>query len=178
MSLGDVAKILLLVVGIGAAVGREPRVLPPDAFPGIPPDVLAAMLRLRCRVPQVFYPTSPNNVISGAFADADQRDWAFLCSSNGRSTIHVVWGGPASCASTLAESSDSTYFQDTGGDRFEYSRSLAAAPPTVIRQRYSDHDYGPPPEVDHDGIDDAYLEKASNVHYCEAGAWRELSGAD
>jgi hypothetical protein len=130
---------------VGAAVGSEPGVLPPDAFSEIPPEVYAAMVSQRCRVPQAFFPKSPNNVISGAFAAADQRDWAFLCSKNGRSTIHIVWGGPARCAPTLAEGSDRTYFQQTEGGQFEYSRSLATASPALIRQRYSDHRYGPAP---------------------------------
>jgi hypothetical protein len=35
-----------------------------------------------------------------------------------------------------------------------------------------------PPPIDHLGIDDAFLEKASVVHYYYQGKWLQLTGAD
>jgi hypothetical protein len=42
------------------------------------------------------------------------------------------------------------------------------------------HEYGgpQPPGIDHEGINDAYVEKGSAVHYYYLGKWLELQGAD
>jgi hypothetical protein len=37
---------------------------------------------------------------------------------------------------------------------------------------------GKPPRIDHKGIDDAFVGKASEVHYYYRGKWLELQGAD
>jgi hypothetical protein len=78
----------------------------------------------------------------------------------------------------LATSPDAIYFQDIGAKQPEYSRSISRASATLIRERHAAYGHDTIQEVSHDGIDDAFLEKASSVHYCEAGAWRRLDGAD
>jgi hypothetical protein len=35
-----------------------------------------------------------------------------------------------------------------------------------------------PPNIDHQGIDDAFIEKASTTHYFHQGKWLKLTGAD
>lgn len=35
-----------------------------------------------------------------------------------------------------------------------------------------------PPPIDHQGIDDAFLEKASTTWYYDGGRWLQLQGAD
>jgi len=47
-----------------------------------------------------------------------------------------------------------------------------------ILSRYRAYGGPKPPTIDHQGIDDAFLEKASVVHYFHAGKWRKLTGAD
>ena len=41
-------------------------------------------------------------------------------------------------------------------------------------------DYGDPapPPIDHDGIEDRFLEKGSTVHYFDGGQWLSLTGSD
>jgi len=35
-----------------------------------------------------------------------------------------------------------------------------------------------PPQIDHQGIDDAFIEKASVTWYFDGGSWLKLTGAD
>jgi hypothetical protein len=45
--------------------------------------------------------------------------------------------------------------------------------------RHSDPYVAPkPPRIDHQGIDDAFIEKGSSVWYFRAGRWLKLNGAD
>jgi hypothetical protein len=59
---------------------------------------------------------------------------------------------------------------------------LSAAISTVGRAFILSHyrAYGgpKPPAIDHEGIDDAFVGKASIVHYLHAGQWLDLTGAD
>jgi hypothetical protein len=57
-------------------------------------------------------PLPLTNVISGEFAARGQRDWAALCSANGRSTIHVYWGGPSTCATAFTAHNDVDLLED------------------------------------------------------------------
>jgi hypothetical protein len=35
-----------------------------------------------------------------------------------------------------------------------------------------------PPAGEHSGINDAFVEKASTIHYCHDGQWHRLAGMD
>ncbi|MBZ5542923.1 MAG: hypothetical protein LAO07_04495 [Acidobacteriia bacterium] len=59
-----------------------------------------------CTIPQSAEFSAPHNVITGEFARKAQKDWAVLCSTQGKSTILVFWGGPAKCFAELASAKD------------------------------------------------------------------------
>ena len=152
-----------------------------SAFPKLPERIRRALRDLRCLVPQpgerVAARKSPVNVISGQFARAGQVDWAFLCSFEGQSSIHVLWGGPAKCSSPLAASANRRYLQTTGDQRIEFSREIIVAGAKQIVATYRNH-REPPPRVSHEAIEDLFLKKASVRYYCDSGAWKRLLGAD
>ena len=155
--------------------------VPESAFSDLPERVRHVIRELRCLIPQPGDRVAARgplvNVISGQFARAGQVDWAFLCSSGGRSAIYVVWGGPEVCPTPLANAADRDYLQGRGGSVIDFSRELIVAGPDQIVTTY--RHYGkPPPFVSHDAIEDLFVDKASVRHYCDLGTWRTLLGAD
>jgi len=162
-----------------AAAARAIRRLPPDAFPQLPRAVRDALKQRRCTVPQSFYPERPHNVVSGTFARPRQRDWAVLCSVDGRSAILVFWaGGVAPAPAELAPADDATFLQGIGDGKIGYSRAIDRADTAWIRGHAEAYDGPLPKRLDHDGINDAFVEKGSQVLYYEDRAWQELAGSD
>jgi len=117
-------------------------------------------------------------VISGAFAKSGQVDWAVLASKDGVSSILVFWGGAIENAAQLAPTPDDAYLQQTDGGQQSFSRLIRAVDREFIVQHAEG--YGGPevPEIDHEGIEDVFVEKASIVHYFHEGSWLDLTGAD
>lgn len=153
-----------------------------SAFPHLPERVRRVARELGCSIPQPgdsagALPRTPVNVVSGQFARAAQVDWALLCSSAGRSEIHVVWGGPATCPTPLAGAADRDYLQGRGESGIHFSRQVIAAGPSRILATYRSRGDAPP-RVSHDAIEDLFVDKASVRHYCDSGAWKTLLGAD
>jgi hypothetical protein len=162
-----------------AAAARAIRRLPPSAFPQLPREVQDALERRRCTIPQSFYPDRSHNVISGAFARPRQRDWAVLCSVDGRSTILIFWaGGVRAAPAELAPADDAIFLQGIGNGQIGYSRAIDRADTAWIREHAEAYDGPLPKRLDHDGINDAFVEKGSQVFYYEDGTWRELAGSD
>ena len=155
--------------------------VPESAFPNLPERIRHVLRELRCLVPQPGDRVAAReplvNAISGQFARAGQVDWAILCSSGGRSSIYVVWGGPATCSAPLASAADRDYLQDRGGERIDFSREISAAGPKQIVATYRHYGEAPPP-VSHDAIEDIFVDKASVRYYCDSGSWKKLLGAD
>ena len=162
-----------------AAAARAIRRLPPSAFPQLPRAVRDALEKRRCTIPQAFYPERPHNVVSGAFARPGQQDWAVLCSVDGRSAILVFWAsGVTPAPAELASVDDATFLQGIGNDQIGYSRAIGRADTAWIREHAEEYDGPLPKRLDHDGINDAFVEKASQVLYYEDGAWQGLAGSD
>ena len=153
--------------------------LKPSAFPSLPSRVRTALERRGCTIPQPSNADHPQNVISGEFTDATQTDWAVLCSRERRSAILVFRGGRSDQVDELAEEADLQYLQvTTGKHEIGYSRRLAVATPRIIRQGIRVRGAAKQQVTDHDGIESAFVGKASVVWYCLGGEWTRLSGAD
>ncbi|MDE0040390.1 MAG: hypothetical protein OXU77_22930 [Gammaproteobacteria bacterium] len=117
-------------------------------------------------------------LIRGEFTRAGQIDIAVLCSCKRVSTILVFRGGSTSDIAEIARLEDRTFLQDVGGGRIGYSRLLGVADADFIRGRHAIHGGLQPPPLDHEGINDIFVEKASRVWYWYEGRWRELTGSD
>jgi hypothetical protein len=150
--------------------------LEPKEFKELSPEVIKNLNDEGCQIPQTYVDKNSHNVIKGEFAKKGQIDWAVLCSKNSKSVIHVFWGGPANCPSKWGERSDSTYLQVISGDgAIGFSRMIVSVGPEYIKNR--NKDVADLKEI-HNGINDAFTEKASTVHYCSEGKWIKLAGAD
>jgi hypothetical protein len=161
------------------AAARTIRRLPPDSFPELPKAIRAALAARDCQVPQSFTSAQPHNVIAGSFARPGQQDWAVLCSRQDSSSILIFWGSTGAVEPTeFARSADASFLQGIGQGRIGYSRLVGVASPAQIRE-YAASFGGPLPAIlDHDGVEDAFAEKASTVAYLEGHRWRVLTGAD
>lgn len=153
------------------------RRLPPDAFPDLPYAVKKELERRQCTVPQTFISTQPHNVIHGEFARNGQEDWAVLCSRGRMSGIIVFWGGAGEDVFAFPASPDRNYLQGTGSG-IAYSRAIGAVGKDYILERHEWYGGPEPPDITHEGINVAFVEKASSVLYFEKGEWLNLQGAD
>jgi len=157
---------------------REIRRLPPSAFAGLPAQVAKQLVIRGCSVPQSSLATSPHNVVRGEFAKKGQHDWAVLCSKNGKSTILLFWGSATNCPSSLALAEDENFLQELKDGRVGYSRRIEPIGKGLILKRYEHYGGPKPPIVDHQGIDDQFVWKASVTYYCYHGKWLRLTGFD
>jgi len=78
----------------------------------------------------------------------------------------------------IGSEADVHKLQGVGGDRIGYSREISAVGRDFIVRHYRDYDGVKPPPINHLGIDDAFVGKASMVHYFYGGKWIGLMGAD
>ena len=185
MKVPGVVVLLALLTAIAsgqeldfAAAERRIVRLPPSAFPSLPGTVAKELQRRGCTIPQEGISKRLSNVISGQFARPGQTDWAVLCSVNGSSSILVFWNGTATDVAEVARREDRIYLQSLIGNEIAFSRSISAVGSDVILTHYKAYGGTTPPPLDHQGIDDAFLEKASSVQYFYKGKWLELTGSD
>ncbi len=164
------------------------KLISPAAFSRLPKNIVKNLQARRCKIPQIIYPRpghywnpGRHNVIRGRFAKPDQYDLAVFCLRDGSSSILVFWGGSTTSVAEIEKQPDVmwSHFKDGVGD---YGRAIFSADKTTILRYHKDyHQPGidpPLPPIDHDGIEDAYLEKASMIHYYYRGKWLALHGAD
>jgi len=152
--------------------------LPPTAFPELPGNVSRELRRRSCTIPQEAYAKKPHNVIRGEFAKAGQTDWAVLCSIRGVSTILVFWGGSEVNPASIASREDRNYLQTITATDAGFSRGIIAVGKDFIMRHFGAYGGPKPPPIDHQGIDDAFIEKGSVTWYFHAGKWLQLTGAD
>jgi hypothetical protein len=152
--------------------------LRPSAFPELPPALAAELAQRGCTIPQVPEIAGRHNVIRGHFLHADQIDWAALCSVNGTSSILVFRNGSPANPLSVEPRKDIDALQGWGGDRIIYSRQIAPVNKAYIMEHYNAYGGPKPPPIDHEGINDVFVGKASVVLYRYKQNWLHLSGAD
>ena len=187
-------KVLLLVFTVSASLclihgkGTQNRSqvadeattrLHPTSFPQLPRNIVRALQTRRCTIPQAFSNSTPHNVISGEFMRRGQTDWAILCSKNRVSSILVFWGGSTKSVAEVAKAADRSFLQgiDDKGN-IGFSRAIDVVDRYYILRQYKEYGGPKPPRSNHQGINDAFVEKASTVRYFHRGKWLELQGAD
>ena len=152
--------------------------LSPAAFPELPTNLVRELQRRGCTIPQETFSKRRNNVIKGQFAKPGQLDWAVLCSVKGVSTILVFWNASGKNPDAIAPEEDGDNAQSNAPGRVGYSRGIGAVGRDFIIRHYRAHGGPKPPPIDHQGIDDAFIEKASVVWYFYEGQWLKLTGSD
>lgn len=160
-----------------AAIAR----LPPSAFGELPEAVVHEMQRRGCTVPQpweVFAP-EPANVISGEFQKPGQTDWAVLCSVDRATSLLIFWNGSADRVEQIGDAAaDHGGLQVVRGEEIGYSIAIYPVDEAYILDHYNAYGGPEPPPIDHQGINYAFIEKASVVLYWYEGQWLRLQGAD
>ena len=155
----------------------------PSRFPALPAAVRADLERRGCRIPQSAETGAPeplHNVISGAFTGKGGADWAVLCSVHDTSQILVYRAAAAAAFDSLARAADRNFLQTIdGAGRIAYSRKLMGASAAYIRSHANAYNGPTPPSpLDHEGIDDGFQGKGSEIYYYFGGKWLKLQGAD
>lgn len=146
------------------------RRLAVEAFPYLPRAVAGVLRARNCGVPQPSPEGAPRNVIRGEFFAKGEAGWAVLCSVNDSTALLAFRNDRDPNPDTVASSED--------GNQVGYSREITAAGRDFIVRHYRAYGGPEPPPIDHHGIDDAFLEKASITWYFYQGKWLRLQGAD
>ncbi len=151
------------------------RLLPLTSFPDLPDAVSSQLIRRQCMIPQSFEAQAPENVIHGAFRAAGSSDWAALCSVNGTTTLYVFLSGQFDAPVAMRSQPDTAWLGAEPGSSMlgsAWGISLrSAADLQATRQLHGEAQF------DHDGIEDARLEKSATVHYDQQGKWLVLREA-
>lgn len=159
------------------AAGEIQR-LPISAFPSLPPAIAGALTTRKCRIPQPADVATPRNVIQGDFRSAGETGWAALCSVGSTTSLLVFRDDRDGKPETIDTCDERTFLQGLGGDKIGYSREITAANRDFIMRHYQAYSGPRPPPIDHLGIDDAFVGKASVTRYFHQGKWLRLQGAD
>ena len=162
---------------VDAAVGKMRR-LPVTAFTELPAAV-AAVLRARgCTIPQPSQDATPRNAVRGQFFQNGESGWAVLCSVKNSTALLAFRNDRDTNPDTIATSNDQDYVQGMGDGKLGYSHGIATVGHEDILRSYRAYGGPEPPPMDHQGIDDAFLGKASSTWYFYRGQWLRLTGSD
>ena len=119
-----------------------------------------------------------DNVVQGHFARPDQTDWAVLCSVRSVSSILIFWNGSEANPSSIESRKDIDVMQSWTDGKIVFSRQIAPVGEAYIMKHYTAYGGPKPPPLDHEGIDDRFVGKASVVQYFYQGKWLRLTGSD
>lgn len=147
------------------------KYLNPGQVRELPLTVKKSLESQNCKIPQTYISDKSHNFVKGSFAKAQRKDWAVLCAKNGQSSIVIVWEKEQPCPAELA-------VQQINEKDVFFSRYISAASKDTILNHQKAYGGPLPKKLDHQGIDDAFLEKASVTYYCQNGKWLSLTGAD
>lgn len=164
-----------VTVAPGDTVEYRIRLLPLASFPALPAAVAAQLSRRSCMIPQSFEAQEPENVIHGAFRGPGSDDWAALCSVSGTTTLYVFVAGQYDDPLALRSQPDTAWLSaEPGSSVFSSAWGITLRRSTELRAY---------PEfrrlhADHDGIEDARLERSSTIHYCDDGKWMVIDAGN
>ncbi len=131
-------------------------------------------------MPQPYAERARANVIRGAFTAANVSEWAIVCSVRDTSQILIYrlsTGGDAGVVDSLQHSADLSWVQGVGNGRWGFSRMLKTLPLTLIRRWRRDVDgHAIPQPIDHDAIEQLFLDKAGEAYYLAGGrVYRQIT---
>ena len=150
----------------------------PAGYPQLPAAIRTELQSRGCRIPQPYSGPKLQNAIRGHFARPRQTDFAVLCSRQGISSILVFWNGSAATPVEVAPAPDRNFLTVVENGEWGFARAISPASAQFIRKHWRSHGGPTPPSIDHEGIDDQFLEKGSTVRYFRNGQWLELTGSD
>ena len=172
------AQVPTISASMWETADRQVVRLSPTAFPELPDNLVAALQRRGCTIPQVPMIDGRHNAIKGEFLKPGQTDWAVLCSVSRVSSILVFWNGSETNPAEIAKRKDLDRLQGWVGDKIVFSSAIAPVGREYILEHYRAYGGEKPPAIDHQGINDMFYGKASEVLYFYRGRWLHLTGAD
>jgi hypothetical protein len=152
-------------VGGQSHVPYRIRLMPVSSFPQLPDVVARKLDGMGCMIPQTFAAHGPENVISGSFEMKGSADWAVLCSVHGVSSLYVFFESDLSRAMALRHQPDSLWLGTELGRDYGSAWGITTHPARLML---------PADNADHDGIEDAFVDQSSVVHYFKEGRWVTL----
>lgn len=155
----------------------SPGRLPPSAFQVLGAELRARLEQRRCAIPQTFADSAPHNVIRGRFSDSVRTDIAVLCLAGSTSSIIVFRGSDPDSIVEIAKQHHAPAELTMTGE-WTFGRAIETVDATYIRTRYERYGGPKPPALNHQGINDIVVGKASAVWYWHSGQWLRLQGAD
>ena len=181
-NLSSIIFLFFITANLHASVWEEAekeiKLLEPFSFKQLPKPIVKKLETRGCKIPQVYAFEKPHNIIQGQFAKKGQSDWAVLCSVNSASTLLIFWGGPTQCTSEMEKEKNINGLQGIGGGEIGYSRFISSVDKKQIQEYQEYHETTIIQPLLHEGIDVAFIGKASYVRYCYKSKWIFFSGAD
>lgn len=153
----------------------------PAEIPSLPGEVRTELERRGCRIPQPFDAKQLENFTQGSFVERRGKDWAVLCSIARVSRVLVFPKGSVEDVQEVPGSrrKDAEYLQAIGGGAIGFSRRIRAITPAAAhRYQRAYGTKGDQVRLRHDGIEDAFVQKASEVLYFDGERWIRAQGAD
>lgn len=145
------------------------RLLPVASFPELPTAISSQLLSRGCMIPQSFEAQQPENVIHGSFRAQGSSDWAVLCSVHGATTLYVFFAGQFDAPLALRSQADTAWLGSEPGSLVCGSAwGINTRSASNLRESRQLHGAAP---FDHDGIEDARLERSTTVRYWQDGHW-------
>jgi hypothetical protein len=151
--------------------------LNPNQFPFLAAPMVSKLEVLGCKIPQHWFSAEPNNLITGEFLKKGQIDVAVLCERGHVTKLLVVPSSSNDKPIILATSTVKNYLQHVGENRIGFSWGIHnVLMRKAILRKNSDCKWQPglPPN----GIDDAFIEKASTTRFRGRHNWLECEGSD
>jgi hypothetical protein len=157
----------------GAEVVYRIRLLPLASFPTLPRAVAAQLDQRKCMVPQTYEARAPENVVHGALERKGSDDWAVLCSVGGNTILYVFFQSQYAAPMALRHQRNTEWlgsevvgaYGSAWGISLRHPSQLPVGKSSAFADRSS---------LDHDGIEDAFVEKSSTTHYFQNGTWITL----
>jgi hypothetical protein len=161
----------------GTEVVYRIRLLPLTSFPALPPAVAAQLDERKCMVPQTYEARAPENVVHASLERRGSDDWAVLCSVNGSTTLYVFFQSQLAAPVALRRQRDTEWLGSQVLDAYGSAWGIARRVPSQMRagKGVGAAEHG---GFDHDGVDDAFVEKSSTTHYFEDGTWMVLDNSN
>ena len=145
------------------------RLLPVASFPQLPSIVANELDARGCMIPQTYEANGPENVITGSFQKPGSDDWAALCSVRGMTTLLVFFQSDLSHPIALRHQPDKEWMGVEPSFAYGSAWGILTVSPRAVPRKY---------QMDHDGIEDAFVEQSSVIHYYSQGHWTTLEGDD
>jgi hypothetical protein len=166
------------------ALLRWVHLLAPDSFPILPKVVRDSLVGRHCQIPVPW--SRPDNVVTGAFTAKGAVEWAAICSVSDTSQILVMNATNGTVVDSLSKSANSQWIQSNGNNTWLFSRMIDVVPMSTLAFVPADTTnenilyYGAflPKPIDHDGINEAFLDKASETLYFANGRWISVGSSD